>query len=86
MEVEDDERQGLVVDVNTGRQTVKRVNRPVTPSNKTFSDKTRADNASTRSLKSFAIDAVSDDEDTSMLANLDNVDKPSVVKDKQMEL
>lgn len=91
---EADERRGLVVDMHTGRATVKRINAPK-----------RADTDSTRSLKSFMMDndlqadspvsrqpsvegqksvnlsnaesASSNDENDGVLANLDNVDKPS---------
>ena len=96
---------GLVVDIHTGKTTIKKVN-----------TKSRPDNASTRSLKSFKMDAndrvshdqvshdqVSHDqvsnnlsvhsqasgseaEDNSLLANLDNVDKPAVEKSKNLNL
>lgn len=83
--MEAEESQGLVVDVHTGKSTIKKMN-----------TKSRVDNASTRSLKSFKMDAndrtshdqVSNQlslnsqssgnevEDSNLLANLDNVEKP----------
>lgn len=77
---------GLVVDVHTGRSTIKKLNL----------EKNRTDNASTRTLKSFRIEPdthdqvsnnLSADEDGSLLANLDNVDKPETNKtSKDMNL
>ena len=52
-------RKGLVVDVNTGKATIKRTNEPpnsLDPGPSAKPTKTRADNASTRSLKSFKLD------------------------------
>lgn len=85
----------LVVDVNTGKGTIKKMN-----------TKSRGDNASTRSLKSFRMDTdrvshdqVSHDqisnqlslasqelpgEDDGLLNNLDTVDKPNAQKYKDL--